>query len=133
MPSNFPQSILYGPQEYLGLNAHCLFTTQGFKHVNALMEYGNTDTITGKEMRAIIERHKVEHGCPTSSFETKYKTHGKCTTSTWMTSTWKFMEENNLLLKEATLNLIPARLNDKFLMEEFARNGILGTQLETLN
>eukprot|EP00957_Ditylum_brightwellii_P161371 12287205-Ditylum_brightwellii.AAC.1 len=59
--------------------------------------------------------------------------HGKCTTSTWMTLTWKFMEENNLLLKEATPNLTPARVNDKILMEGFARNGFLGAQLETLN
>eukprot|EP00957_Ditylum_brightwellii_P007890 597425-Ditylum_brightwellii.AAC.1 len=84
-------------------------------------------------MRAIIERHKVKLGCPTSLFKTRYKTHSKCTTSTWMTSAWKFMEENNLLLKEATPNLTPARVNDKFLMEEFARIGILGTQLGTLS
>eukprot|EP00957_Ditylum_brightwellii_P086117 6552315-Ditylum_brightwellii.AAC.1 len=60
-------------------------------------------------MRAIIERHKVELGCSTSLFDTRYKTHGKCTISTWMTLAWKFMEENNLLLRGATLNLTPAK------------------------
>eukprot|EP00957_Ditylum_brightwellii_P070377 5346898-Ditylum_brightwellii.AAC.2 len=133
MPSDFPHSILYKPHKYLGLNAPCLFTTCGLKHSNTLMEFGDTDTITGKHMRAIVERHKVELGCPTSLLETKHNIHGKCTITMWMALIWKFMEENNLLLKETTLNLTLARINNKFLVEEFAWNGILGTQLETFN
>eukprot|EP00957_Ditylum_brightwellii_P117378 8952126-Ditylum_brightwellii.AAC.1 len=97
------------------------------------MECGDTNAITGKQMRAIIERDKVELGCSTSLFETKYKIHGKCTTNKWMALTWKFMEENNFLLKEVAPNLTPSRINNKFLMKKFVWNGILGAQLETLN
>eukprot|EP00957_Ditylum_brightwellii_P113228 8635093-Ditylum_brightwellii.AAC.1 len=50
-----------------------------------------------------------------------------------MASTWQFLEENNLLLKETTQNLMPSRENDQFLVEEFACNNIRGAKPEMLN
>ena len=47
LPSNFPRDILYGPKGKLGLGASRLFTTQGLKHIRAILNHGNLDDITG--------------------------------------------------------------------------------------
>ena len=107
MPSNFPRDILNGPEEYLGLQANRIYITQGLKHIRALMDHGMEESITGKQMRAVMERHKLELGVSTSLFKTNYEIFGGCTTKTWMENTWKFLWQHNLLLEEGTPNLTP--------------------------
>eukprot|EP00957_Ditylum_brightwellii_P131636 10039625-Ditylum_brightwellii.AAC.1 len=62
LASNFPSNVLYGTQDSLGLGAPGLYTTQGIKHIRALMDHGLDNNITGHQLQACIERHKMEIG-----------------------------------------------------------------------
>ena len=54
-------------------------------------------------------------------------------TESWIESTWKFMSENGIQLKDETPEISLARENDKILMEVFIENGYKGTELRRLN
>eukprot|EP00957_Ditylum_brightwellii_P092537 7046939-Ditylum_brightwellii.AAC.1 len=60
LASNFLWHVLSGTSEYMGLEAPRLYTTQGIKHVRALMGHGEDNSITGRQFRASIECHKME-------------------------------------------------------------------------
>eukprot|EP00957_Ditylum_brightwellii_P130684 9969616-Ditylum_brightwellii.AAC.2 len=82
LASNFPWDVLYNPQEHLGLGTPRLYTTQGIKHLRALMDHCNADFITRKQLRACIERHKMEVGTGNSLFSNKFETFVSCATDT---------------------------------------------------
>ena len=133
LPSNFPRDILYGPKGKLGLGASRLFTTQGLKHIQAILNHGNLNDITGQQIRANIELHKLELGIGTSLFRSNPKVFGICTTSLWLTHTWDFMWKYNCIIEEETPCLSLQRENDVFIMEAFAAAGYQGAKLATLN
>ena len=56
MPSNMPRDVVFGPEKYLGLDHGSLHHTQGAKHIQAILDFGKTNTITGHQIRALIER-----------------------------------------------------------------------------
>eukprot|EP00957_Ditylum_brightwellii_P011042 837156-Ditylum_brightwellii.AAC.1 len=60
--SNLPQRVLFEPSKYMGLDRKRLFFTLGLKHFHALLDHGNSDSVTGRQMQACIERHKMEVG-----------------------------------------------------------------------
>ena len=133
LPSNFPRDILYGPKGKLGLGASQLFTTQGLKHIQAILNHGNLDDITGQQIRANIELHKLKLGTRTSLFRSNPKVFGICTTSSWLTHTWDFMWKYNCIIEEETPCLSLQREKDVFIMEAFAAAGYQGAKLATLN
>eukprot|EP00957_Ditylum_brightwellii_P202996 15332764-Ditylum_brightwellii.AAC.1 len=60
--SNLHWCVLFGSSKCMGLHGKRLFFIQGLKHFNALLDHGNSDNITGRQMRACIEWHKMEVG-----------------------------------------------------------------------
>eukprot|EP00957_Ditylum_brightwellii_P021345 1609888-Ditylum_brightwellii.AAC.1 len=91
LPSNFPCDVLYGPPKYLGQGASRIHTVQGIKHICAIIDHGNLDDITGKELQTNIELHKTELGTGTSLIATDYNIFHHCATFTRLKWTWEFM------------------------------------------
>eukprot|EP00957_Ditylum_brightwellii_P079122 6017632-Ditylum_brightwellii.AAC.1 len=83
-PSNFPCDVLYKPPKYLGQGASRINTVQGIKQICTIVDHGNLDTITGKELRANIELHKTQLGTGISLFATDYNIFNPCATFTWI-------------------------------------------------
>ena len=54
--------IVAGPIASLVLNNRTIYGTQGLKHIMSLMNFGKTDSITGKKLRASLESTKLEVG-----------------------------------------------------------------------
>ena len=51
--------IVAGPLVSLGLNNSTIYVTQGPKHIMDLMNFGKTDSINGKQIRASLEIIKL--------------------------------------------------------------------------
>eukprot|EP00957_Ditylum_brightwellii_P023769 1793986-Ditylum_brightwellii.AAC.1 len=69
------------------------------------MDHGKAETITGKQLRANIELHKVKLGTRTLLFSTDYNTFHPCATFTWLKCTWEFSWKHGIRLEEETPNL----------------------------
>ena len=54
IPSNIQRGIFAGPLASVGLNNREIYRAQGLKHIMALMNFGKTDSITGKKLRASL-------------------------------------------------------------------------------
>eukprot|EP00957_Ditylum_brightwellii_P086323 6568423-Ditylum_brightwellii.AAC.1 len=84
----------------MGMDALQLYATQGEKHIRAILNHGNDDSITGKQLWACIERLKLEVGTSKSLFTNAYGTFKDCATDTWVKHTWKYMWEMGLVIDE---------------------------------
>eukprot|EP00957_Ditylum_brightwellii_P198738 15148042-Ditylum_brightwellii.AAC.2 len=73
-----------------------MYIVQGSKHICATRDHGSADTITGEQLRANIEAHKLELGTGTSLFATNYDQFHHFATSTWLKWTWQFLWEHNI-------------------------------------
>ena len=71
----------------------------------ALLNFGKTDSITGKQLRASPESTKLEVGCSGPLFTNSYPSLSNCITDTWISNTWKLLWEYNLAIEEKTENL----------------------------
>eukprot|EP00957_Ditylum_brightwellii_P196119 14943120-Ditylum_brightwellii.AAC.1 len=117
----------------MDLNGRSLYTTQGFKHIRALLDHGSSESLSGKYIRACIERLKFKVGTGSSFFCNNFNTFQHCATKTWISHTWKYMWEKKIVVKERTSNLELQQENDKFLMKEFVKHGYNRTRLANLN
>ena len=54
--------IATGPLSSLGINNGTIYGTQGLKQIMAPMNFGKTDSITGKQLLASLESTKLEVG-----------------------------------------------------------------------
>jgi hypothetical protein len=133
LPSNLPRSVVYGPDEYLGMNHGSLYHSQEAKHIQAIMDYGTTKTITGHQIRALIEGHKLEIGLGGPIFEKDWEQLRECVTPTWITDTWRYMWIEGIRLDESTPHLQLLRQNDAFIMEIFSSQGYSAEKLARLN
>eukprot|EP00957_Ditylum_brightwellii_P127611 9731643-Ditylum_brightwellii.AAC.1 len=79
-------------------NTSRIHTVQGIKHICAIIDHGNLDTITGRELRANIKLHKIELGTGTSLFATDYNIFNPCATFTWINLTWEFLWKHGIRL-----------------------------------
>ena len=56
-------NIVSGPLLSPGLNNSTIYRTQDLKNIMALMNFGETDSITGKPLISLLESTKLEVGC----------------------------------------------------------------------
>eukprot|EP00957_Ditylum_brightwellii_P093189 7095557-Ditylum_brightwellii.AAC.1 len=87
LASNFPRLVLFGPSKYMRMDEKRLCVIQGIKHTRALMGHRKANSITGKQMRACIERHKMEIGTGQPLFDNDYDKFKSCTTNILITHT----------------------------------------------
>eukprot|EP00957_Ditylum_brightwellii_P060991 4629637-Ditylum_brightwellii.AAC.1 len=97
------------------------------------MDHGTKYSITGKQLRACIERHKMKVGTKLSLFHNNYKIIQPLLTDTWIKNTFSFLCDNRCIIEERTPNLQLKRENGQFLMEAFIQAGYRGEKLASLN
>ena len=91
IPSNMQRGIVAGTLEFLGIKNSTIYGTQGLKQIMALMNFGKTDSITGKQLRDSLESTKLEVGCSGPLFTNNFTSLSNCITDTWITNTWRFL------------------------------------------
>ena len=72
------------PLAYLGLNNSTIYKTQGLKHIMDIINFGKTDSITGKQLRASLEITDLEVGFSGPLFTNNYSSRGNCSIDTWV-------------------------------------------------
>ena len=63
LPSNTQRDIVAGPLASLGISNRIIYGTQGIKQIMALINFGKTNSITGKQFRDSLEITNMELGC----------------------------------------------------------------------
>ena len=124
IPYKIQSYIVLGPLASLVINNRKIYVTQCLKHIMALMKFGKTDSITGKQLRASLESTKMEVGFSFPLFINNYPSLSYCITDTWISNTCKLLWEYNLVIEEKTANLEIQRLNNSFIMENFLKEGL---------
>ena len=75
----------------MGMDGNSLYQTKGTKHIIIILDHGEADTITVKQLRAIVERHKMDIGTGSPLFSNLYKIFKYCTNNTWVSHNWNYM------------------------------------------
>eukprot|EP00957_Ditylum_brightwellii_P195111 14866448-Ditylum_brightwellii.AAC.1 len=133
LASNFPWLVLFRSSRYMGMDGKRLYVTQGIKYSRALMDHRKVNLITGKQICACIEQHKMEIGTGWPLVDNDYNKLKFCTTSTWIAHTWEFMHKNSLHIEEETPNLHKVWDNDQYIRDAFLKAGYHSQELATLN
>ena len=63
------------------------------------MNLGKSKFITGQHLRDSIEAHKLYIGYPGSLFTNNFSPLSKFTPTSWITNTWKFLWEKNMVVE----------------------------------
>ena len=134
---NFPHKVLYGPELYQGMDLKHPFFLQEIAHIMTHVQEAVCQSQTGQMLQMCAEAFRVEIGIPFSLNDTPYdaQRYGFYTPDCWYKSLWKFVSnsEFNIEICEDYPNIKILRKNNKYLMEEFVRNGFTGRNLTNLN
>jgi len=119
---NFPRTLVFAPLEYKGLALPNLWSTQNFSHVVEILKAGvDSEDTTATLLRHSLECMKLEVGLPGPILTQPFKTFGHLATESWIRSTWKFMSENSIEIRDDTANLELQRENDRHIMQVLER------------
>ena len=116
--------LLLNTQREKGLNNGCLYCSKGQKAILALMEFRKSDFITTHHLWDSTEDRKLEIGCSGPLFENNISPLTKCTTKSWVTITWNFLWDNNMVIEEKILNMEPQCWEDSHIKTYFLRGSI---------
>jgi hypothetical protein len=131
---DYPKVLLHAPQVQQGLKVPDLYVSQGIEHVSMLLTVGHlSNDITGSLLRGTIEQVKLEIGLGDSLFTHDLRQLTPVVTSTWIKSTWQFLQEYGLVVHKGTAMLELQRSNDCFLMAYFLAEGYSKNDLRRLN
>ena len=131
--SKFPRALVFRHPNHHGLAVPHLYDTQGYFHIQALLQHGTATTLTGHLIRTSYETLQLELGLPNEILQYDSTTWGPLATESWLTHTWAYLQEVGLSIK-TTMPPLPSRCpNDQFLMYAFWQKGYHGQQLLTLN
>jgi hypothetical protein len=97
------------------------------------IQHGDAPTITGNQLRASMELHTIEIGLPGHLLTQSFAQFGHLATNSWLKQLWEFCSESNIQVTATTPQLALARVNDAFLMQQFAAHGYRGQDLFQLN
>ena len=78
------------------------YVTQGSKNTLDLMNIRQSECITWKHIRYLIEEHKLYMRCSGSLLSNNFPPLFKRTPNTWITNTWKFLCHKNIVVEEKT-------------------------------
>ena len=99
LPSNFQIDIVAISSSHMSLNNGKFYVTQGHKNIYALMNFSKSDDITDKHIRDAIGAHKLEAIYGGTILENNLPIIEKCITPSWVSHTWKFMWEKNIMFQ----------------------------------
>jgi hypothetical protein len=131
----FPRDIVYAPKDLLGLGIMHPWFNQELTHLETCLREGTTKSITGDLLRASTEQMRLELGLSSQLGCVPSETKKALTlaTDSWLKTAHSFALSHGMRLEDTSPNLVPRRLDDRFLVEEFIRNGYQGADLRKLN
>ena len=117
---HFPNAVLYGPKEFLGLGMKDPWVTQELKHLEALWEKATCMDISGQLIQQEFEALRMELGTPDPITDHHFALFGGCTTQCWMKTLWQSCEDFNVKFDDPFFKPKLQRHGDQFLMHAFA-------------
>ena len=129
------QDILFAPISCQGFGLKNPYLVQGIEHVNDIIEHRWKQTVTGHFITSTLEFIRLELGLNIDILLENYKNYSYllCTHS-WIRSTWAFMSDHEITLKDNTSKVPMFRERDKPLMEIILQaSGITHKQHMTIN
>ena len=122
---SMPRAVVYGPPDRGGLDVPNLYTEQGIEHVKTILQFFADTSITGYLLRATFQALQLELGLPGHPFAHSYTTWHRCTTATWITSTWDFCWHHQITIPNLQITDMPLlSAGDCWLMDAFHAAGI---------
>jgi hypothetical protein len=131
----FPRDIVYAPKDLLGLGIMHPWFNQELTHLETCLQEGTSKSITGDLLRASAEQMRLELGLSSQLGCVPSETKKALTlaTDSWLKTAHSFAFAHGMRLEDTSPNLVTRRQDDRFLTEEFIRNGYQGADLRKLN
>ena len=130
----FPRDVVYGPKSLMGLGKTDLHVRQGTSQISVLHQYLQTDTITGELLRSNIEALKIHLGLRSNFFTLDYERLHRLAPQSLMKHVWQFCNKHDVSIQEtATLDMIPRRVNDRFIMDVIIHDTFTNNELCHIN
>jgi hypothetical protein len=130
---SFPRDILYGPTSLQGFGILHPWYHQEIMHLLVCLKQTSLGGITGLLISASMEQLRLELGLPGWLTDHSYQLFKDLPTRSWITTVWQFLDRFKIELRNSGAVLLDRRTNDRFLMQEFARQGYRGQELVLLN
>lgn len=131
--SGFPRDLVHAPKQYLGLAIPNLYAHQLANHIQKMLLFCQSTSLTGELIRTSMQQLKVELGANGPIFELPYKTYGRLATRSWITTTWKDMQSNGISVIDSTPEIPKRTQNDLLIIPTFAKAGFKPYELMQLN
>ena len=129
----FPRDLVHGPKQYLGLDIACIFTHQLASHIQKMLTFCQSNSLTGELLRTSMQQLKVELGVNGPIFQLSYLTYGCLATRSWITTTWNDMQRHGISVVDSTPDIPRRTANDQPLMSAFVEAGFKSHELKQLN
>jgi hypothetical protein len=133
IPNSFPRALVHAPVKVQGLNINHLYLNQNVQHIQKILKYCRSATMTGQLIRCSVEQHKVELGLPGPFFCQDYSAWGSVATRTWVSQTWLFVSKNGMRIEDDTPDIPLRAQGDKYIMQVFYNAGYRREELRRLN
>ncbi len=129
------RDVLYSPIEIQGFGLNNLYLTQGISHVCEIIAHLWQETTTGHFIKSTLEHLRMEIGVNCSILESNYDYYKDIIlTKSWIQSTWQFMSNNGIKLKDGTAIIAVDREGDIPLMDlVLATNKLTNLEKHTFN
>jgi hypothetical protein len=96
-----PRPVVWGQLRYQGLGVCHLWTTQRVEHILAILRHATRSTLTGQLHHTSMEEMQLEIlGVSQSFLAYSYSDYGSLATRSWITSTWHFLLESTITMKD---------------------------------
>lgn len=131
---SMPNEVIFGPKEDGGFQLHHLYTSQGIFHIEKLMKFLPSNTLTGKLQRVSLQLCILEIGIGRNIFQLPYRQFECLLSDSWIKHVWEFAYENEITIVDRVSEFpLPSRQGDVFLMEAFSEQGYSRKQMQILN
>ena len=130
---SFPRALAYAPKKYQGLGITNLYVKQASKHIQKILKFGKSSTLTGQLIRCTVEQLKLETGLPGPALGQNFRTAGLLATNSWIKETWKYLASHGMEIRDTTDDPALRCKNDKPIIPMLIAGGYKGTELRILN
>ena len=120
----FPITHRHLPSQYQGLNLPLLYLEQEIGKLNAILNFGHTESVVWAQLSLGFEHIQVHLGLKDILLNYEYETFCDLCPDCWIKTVWKFMSNHNLKIQGWKQVRPLQRKNDIFLMEEIAQHDI---------
>jgi hypothetical protein len=129
---NYPRSLVYSTEKYMGLGIKHLHTTQEILRLKDLLSHTDRNTTMGNLYRTSLEILIIELGMGTDLSSIPPQTMASIATNSLIKSSILFLLKQNIDLIH-DISLLPLRQGDKILMSCFAQMSPSLDELWSLN